>query len=153
MSVGIFEKQFEVGWRDMDMNGHMANISYLPYAVHTRVAFFASCGFGPGEFQKQGFGPVTKNDCTEYFRELKMLEAFSVTMENGGFSDDGSRFRIVNNFYKSDGTRAACVTSVGGWLDLEKRKLILPPEELKAAWLELLVKTEDFEELKSSVRR
>ncbi len=148
----IFKKEFEVGWRDIDLNGHMANFVYLTYAVSTRVAFFAASGFSPGEFQQIGFGPVIKSDLTEYFRELKMLEEFSVTMENGGFSDDGSRFRVVNNFYKKDGTHAARVTSIGGWLALKERKLTAPPDMLKKAWEEL-AKTEDFEELRSSIKR
>ena len=148
----IFKKEFEVGWRDIDLNGHMANFIYLTFAVNTRVAFFSSCGFEPGEFQGQGFGPVIKSDLTEYFRELKMLEEFSVTMENGGVSEDSSRFRVVNNFYKADGTHAARVTSIGGWLGLKERKLIEPPDILKAAWRELAT-TEDFEELRSSIKR
>ena len=148
----VFKKDFEVGWRDIDLNGHMANFIYLTYAVNTRVAFFSASGFAPGEFQKAGFGPVIKSDLTEYFRELKMLEEFSVTMENGGFSEDGSRFRVVNNFYKTDGTHAARVTSIGGWLSLTERKLITPPDDLKNAWL-ALTKTDDFESMRSSIKQ
>lgn len=148
----IFSKQFEVGWRDIDMNGHMANFNYLTYAVSTRVAFFYSIGFAPGEFQRIGFGPVIKSDLTEYFRELQMLEEFSVTMENGGLSEDGSRFRVINNFYKADGTHAARVTSIGGWLGLKERKLIEPPQQLHNAWNDL-AKAVDFENLPSSIKR
>lgn len=148
----IFSKTFEVGWRDIDLNGHMANFIYLTYAVNTRVAFFSSCGFEPGEFQRQGFGPVIKSDFTEYFREFKMLEKFSVTMENGGFSDDGSRFRVVNNFYKEDGTHSARVASIGGWLSLRERKLIEVPDILREAWF-TLSRTTDFEQLNSSIKR
>lgn len=147
-----FEKLFEAGWRHVDPNGHVANMVYLEYAVDTRVSFFASQGFPPDDFVVHGFGPVIKNDFVEYFREVKMLEKLTVTMENGGVSEDSSRFRVVNNFYKADGTHAARVTSIGGWLGLKERKLIEPPDILKAAWREL-VKTEDFEELKSSIKR
>jgi len=73
-------------------------------------------------------------------------------MENGGHSEDLSRFRVVNNFYKATGESAARVTSIGGWLNLKERKLMEPPEELKSAWL-ALERTDDFEELKSSVRK
>ncbi len=148
----IFEKLFEAGWRHVDPNGHVANMVYLEYAVDTRIAFFASQGFPPTDFSRLGFGPVIKSDLVEYFREVKMLDKVTVTMENGGVSPDSSRFRIVNNFYKEDGTHAARVTSVGGWLGLEERKLVEPPDTLKAAW-EQLTKTEDFEELRSSVKR
>ncbi|MGD9562603.1 MAG: thioesterase family protein [Pyrinomonadaceae bacterium] len=150
--ASLIEKQFEAGWRDVDANGHVANSSYMEFAVDMRVAFFASCGFPPENFLKYGFGPVVKTDTIEYYRELMMLERFTVTIENGGFSDDGSRFRVVNNFYKLDGTHAARVISIGGWLGLRERKLVAPPKELKSAWLKLH-KTEDFEELGSSIRR
>jgi acyl-CoA thioesterase FadM len=98
----LFEKHFEVGWRDVDPNGHVANMAYLGYAVDTRVAFFDSCGFPPQDFHAQGFGPAIKTDFAEYFREVMMLEKLTVTMENGGFAEDGSRFRVINNIYKAD---------------------------------------------------
>jgi acyl-CoA thioester hydrolase len=98
--MSIFEKQFTVGWRDVDPNGHVANMVYLEYAVDTRIAFFASQDFAPANFLKLGFGPVIKNDFVEYFREVIMLDEIRVTIENGGHSEDFSRFRVINNFYK-----------------------------------------------------
>ena len=148
----IFEKRFEVGWRDVDPNGHVANMAYLEYSVDTRIAFFASQGFAPTNFLRQGFGPVIKSDFVEYFREAVMLDELRVTMENGGHSDDFSRFRVINAIYKASGEMAARVTTIGGWLGLKERKLIEPPDEIKQAWRTLTL-TDDFEELKSSVRR
>jgi acyl-CoA thioester hydrolase len=130
----IFEKRFETGWRDVDANGHVANTSYLEFAVDMRIAFFASCGFPPESFLRHGFGPVVKTDFVEYFSELIMLEEFSVTIENGGVSDDFSRFRVVNSIYKKDRVPAARVTSIGGWLSLRERQLIEPPEMIKETW-------------------
>ena len=150
--MSIFEKQFTVGWRDVDPNGHVANMVYLEYAVDTRIAFFASQGFPPMNFVRHGFGPVIKSDFVEYFREAVMLDGLRVTMENGGHSEDGSRFRVINNFYKTSGELAARVTSIGGWLNLKERKLMEPPDEMKTAWL-ALERTDDFEELKSSIRK
>ena len=150
--MAIFEKHFEVGWRDVDPNGHVANMAYLEYAVDTRVAFFDSCGFPPQNFLKNGFGPVIKSDFVEYFREVLMLEKLIVTMENGGFAEDGSRFRVVNNIYKGDRELAARVLSVGGWLNLKERKLVEPPDIIKKAWQDL-TRTEDFEELRSSIKK
>ena len=146
-----FEKFFEAGWSDVDPNGHLANTSFLGFAVNTRVAFFASSGFSPDDFARHRIGPVIKSDLAEYFREVAMLEKVRVTLENGGHSEDGSRFRVVNNLYKADGTHAARVTSIGGWLSLAERKLTVPPPELKNAWL-ALARTEDFEELRSSIK-
>jgi acyl-CoA thioester hydrolase len=101
---------------------------------------------------KHGFGPVIKSDFTEYFREAVMLDELRVTIENGGFSGDGSRFRVVNTVYKEDGELAARVTSVGGWLNLKERRLIEAPDSIKEAWSRL-PRTEDFLELPSSVKK
>ena len=150
--MALFEKQFEAGWRDVDMNGHVANTTYIDYAVDVRVGFFDSCGFPPQDFLKYGFGPVIKNDFVEYFREVLMLEKMTVTIENGGFAQDGSRFRVVNCIYKEGRVLAARVVSIGGWLSFKERKLIEPPDILKNAWFEL-PRTEDFEELRSSIKK
>ena len=149
---GIFERQYTVGWTDVDPNGHLANTAFVGFAVNTRVAFFEANGFGPGEFVRYQLGPVLKSDFVEYFREVRMLESVRVTVENGGHSEDGSRFRVVNNIYKADGEHAARITSIGGWLGLKERRLIEPPEKLRNAWLQLS-RTEDFEELRSSIKR
>ena len=148
----IFEKKFQVGWRDVDPNAHVANMVYLEYAVDARIAMFAHYGFPPDRFLKVGFGPVIKNDLIEYFREAVMLDELRVTVENGGQSDDLSRFRVVNSIYKADGEMAARVTTVGGWLNLRERKLMEPPQEIKDGW-HALTRTDDFEELKSSIRK
>ncbi|HVF30668.1 MAG TPA: thioesterase family protein [Pyrinomonadaceae bacterium] len=150
--MSVFEKKFQVGWRHVDPNGHVANMVYLEYAVDTRIAYFASQGFPPINFVRLGFGPVIKSDFVEYFRESIMLDDLRVTNENGGHSEDGSRFRVINNIYKADGELAARVTTIGGWLNLRERKLMEPPPELNRAWLNLS-RTDDFEELKSSVRK
>lgn len=150
--MSIFEKTFQVGWRDVDPNGHVANMTYLQYAVDARIAMFAHYGFPPSQFLKDGFGPVIKSDFSEYFREVVMLEELRVTVERGGQSPDLSRFRVVNNVYKSDGELAARVTTIGGWLNLKERKLIEPPEGIKIGW-NSLTRTEDFEELTSSIRK
>jgi len=148
----VFSRDFQVGWRDVDPNGHVANMAYLEYAVDTRVAFFDSCGFPPQNFLKRGFGPVIKSDFVEYFREVLMLERLIVTMENGGFAEDGSRFRVVNNIYKAGRELAARVESIGGWLSLKERKLVAPPDIIRNAWQQL-IRTEDFEELRSSIKK
>ncbi len=148
----IFEKRFHIGWRDVDPNGHVANMVYLEHAVDTRIAFFEAKGFPPTAFSDQGFGPVIKTDVIDYFREVVMMESIVVTMENGGFAEDGSRFRVINNVYKANRELAARVASIGGWLNLNERRLMEPPDVIKEAW-RTLPRTNDFEELRSSLRK
>jgi acyl-CoA thioester hydrolase len=75
-----------------------------------------------------------------------------VTLVAAGLSEDGSRFRLRNEFYREGGALAARVTSTGGWLDLKARKMVIPPDELKAL-LDSLPRTADYEPLRSAVTK
>ncbi len=100
---------------------------------------------------KARIGPVIQKDELEYFREVNLLEDIKCRLMLAGSSEDMSRFKIRNEFYRMDGKLAARVTSTGGWMDLNSRKLIAPPEKLKII-VGSLTKTEDFIELASSIK-
>ena len=146
-----FSRMFTVGWEHLDSNGHMANTAYLDLAVNVRMMFFQANGFAMQEFEKQRLGPVVRRDEIEYFRELRLLDPVSVTVTLAGMSDDGSQFRLRSEYLRADGKRAATVTSTGGWLDLAARRLTAPPEALVRAF-QTLVRTDDFETLRSSMK-
>ena len=148
--MAIFERAFQAGWASMDLNGHMGNTSYLDYSVDTRMAYFAEAGFPNIEFQRLQFGPVVKNDYVEYYREIRLMDKFTVRFEASGLAENASRFRIVNSFFLEDGRPAAKLTSVGGWLSFKERKLIVPPDGVREA-LHNLLRTDDFEVFEPSV--
>ena len=143
----MFEKRMLATWGDMDFNAHMRNTAFLDKSADLRFMFFAEHGLPIDEFFRLGIGPVVRKDEIEYFRELRLLEEIRVTIAAAGLSDDGARFIIRNEFWRADGELAARVTSAGGWLDLELRKLVVPPEALQAA-LRQLTRTDDFQVLK-----
>ena len=147
----VFEKIFHVGWGNVDFNGHLGNTSYLDLAVDVRMFFFAENGFPVREFQRQRFGPVILKDEIEYFKEMYLLDKVRITFLGAGLSDDASRFRIRNEFFREDGKLSARLTTTGGWLSFETRKLIVPPRELTDV-MKALATTDDFEILPSIVK-
>lgn len=131
-------------WGDMDFNGHMANRAYLDAAADTRMLFFAANGFPMAEFSRLRFGPVILKDELEYFRELHLLDEMTVTLVCIGLSEDWTRFRVRNEFFRVDDEKCvARITSTGGWLDLDRRRLTPPPEELRRLF-EVMPRSEDF---------
>jgi acyl-CoA thioester hydrolase len=147
----IYEKTFHVGWANVDLNGHLGNTSFMDLAVDVRMFYFAENGFPAREFQRLRFGPVILRDEIEYYKELYLLDSIRITLQGAGLSEDGSRFKIRNEFFREDGRPAARLDTIGGWLDLEKRKLTVPPDELAAA-MRNLAKTDDFEVFASSIK-
>ena len=144
--MSVFEKTLYARWGDMDFNGHMKNTAYLDSSADVRMMFFSEHGYSMRQFEQNRYGPVITRDELEYFRELRLLEPVRITLEAAGLSADGSRFRLVNQFFRPDGKRVARVTSDGGWLSLDTRKWIAAPDALREL-LEQLHRTDDFEVL------
>jgi acyl-CoA thioester hydrolase len=146
-----FEQRFRVGWSHLDANAHMGNTAYLDLAAHVRVMYFAAAGFSIDAFAQLQFGPVVRREELEYFRELRLLDEVRVTLLLAGLSEDASRFRLRNEFWRENGTLVARITSLGGWLDLQVRRLIAPPPGVVTAF-RALEQTSDFENLPLSGR-
>lgn len=147
-----FRRGFRVRWGDVDFNGHMRNTAYLDTAGDVRMLFFEAHGFPMDEFSRLRIGPVVFRDEVDYSRELRLLEPYEVSLVLAGLSGNGARFRLRNEFFTGRGERAACVTSSGGWLSLETRALVPPPDDLARA-LGALPRSDDFETIARSAGR
>jgi acyl-CoA thioester hydrolase len=124
--------RFFARWGDMDFNAHMRNTAYLDVSGDTRMLFFQSQGFTAADFSRLRIGPVILKDELEYFKEIHLLDPYDVTLTLLELSEDGSRFKLRNDFLLPTGKLAARVTSSGGWLDLTSRRLSPPPPPLLA---------------------
>jgi acyl-CoA thioester hydrolase len=147
----MFERIFIAGWGDMDFNSHMRNTAYLDKSADLRMMYFAENGFPMAEFHRLRMGPVILRDELDYHREIGLLEQIRVTHELAELCADGSRLLVQNTFYRLDGKLSARVRSRIGWLDLNARKLVAPPEALLAA-LRNSPRSEDFKEVPSALR-
>lgn len=148
----IYKVNLKVRWGDLDFNAHMANTAYLNAAADVRMMYFEENGFSVRNFENMRIGPVVMKDEIVYYKELRLLEDLEVHQLVAGISEDGSRFRFKNDFYRPDGKKAASVTTTAGWLDLNKRVLVTPPPKLFEA-MQRLAKTKDFETLPNSTQK
>ncbi len=147
----MFARTFFAGWGDMDFNSHMKNTAYPDKSADIRMMFFAEQGFPISEFMRLKIGPVVMKDELEYFREVHLLQEVKVDLNIAGLSEDGSRFAIRNEFVRPDGKTAARVTSMGGWMDLSARELVVAPPLLLEA-LKKSPRTADFQQFPTSVK-
>jgi acyl-CoA thioester hydrolase len=147
----VFERKLVAGWGDMDFNSHMRNIAYLDKSADVRMMYFSENGFPMAEFHRLRIGPVVLRDELDYYREVGLLEEIRVTLELGELSADGSRMLMQNTFYRLDGKLAALVRTRAGWMDLNARKLVAPPEKLLLA-LQNSPRSDDFKEVPSSLK-
>ena len=147
----MYSKTLYAGWADMDFNSHMKNTAYLDKTADVRQMFLIENGFPVEEFSRLRVGPVVKRDEVEYYAEVYLQQRIEVTYALAGHAPDGSRFLLRHEIFRPDGKLCARVTSLGGWLHLDERRLVAPPPPLLAA-MNLLEKTDDFTVLPSSVK-
>ena len=124
---------YTVRWAELDPNGHMRHSAYADFAADQRVHWLASHGFDLRKFAELRIGPILFREETKYLKELHAGEQIRVEGHVTGGTPDGARWTIEHTIYKADGRVAATVTVDGAWLDLDRRKLTVPPAELAQA--------------------
>ncbi len=122
-----FSLRFTVGEDDLDQNGHVNGAVYVQWGDDVRTACSTAAGASMDDLVSSGVGPVNLETHIRYLRELRHGDVVDVTcrFEWG----DRKTMRIVQQFLLEDGTPAAELTSVGGLLDLETRRLVSKPSE------------------------
>lgn len=121
---------YHVRWAEMDPNGHLRHSAYADFAADQRIAFLRQHGFDLAKFAALRLGPILFREETKFLKEVHLGEIIRVDGRLTSLSADGGRWTILHTLYKADGRVAATVTVDGAWLDLDQRKLRLPPPEL-----------------------
>ncbi|MBF9220813.1 thioesterase family protein [Hymenobacter sp. BT662] len=118
----------------MDPNGHMRHSAYADFAADQRVVLLSQWGFDIKRFGELRIGPILFREETKFLKEVHIGEEIRVDSQLAAVNEDGSRWSIVHRIFKADGRLAATVAVDGAWLDLDRRKLTVPPAELAAAF-------------------
>ena len=147
-----YAKTYTVRWADCDVNGHMRNTAYSEYAIDTRVMFLAEHGFGFEQLLASRVGPVLLHEAIDYMREVRLGEVIEVDLRVIGLSPDGARFKFEHDVWLPGQKKAARIVLAGGWMDLDRRKLRVPPDALRRVFEEA-PRGEPFEDLKPMKHR
>jgi len=135
---------FPTRWADFDPNNHMRHSAYNDYAAEIRVRFFKENGLSLTDLSEQSIGPVLFSENTSFYREINLSEDISVELFLKGLSENGERFKFQHKIFKQTGVLAAEIEIYGAWLDLNLRKLTIPPSKIIDSF-NSLTKTDDFE--------
>ncbi|MDJ0644379.1 MAG: thioesterase family protein [Flavobacteriaceae bacterium] len=141
-----YKINFHTKWADFDANKHMRHTAYNDYAAECRIRFFNENGLPASKFEEHNFGPILFTESTTFYREIKLGEQLSIDLRLSGLSQNGERFKMIHRLYREDGVLAAEIAIYAAWLDLEKRKLTVPPIDILSMF-NSLERTEDFEEI------
>jgi|TARA_B110000037_G_scaffold141541_1_gene160101 acyl-CoA thioester hydrolase len=141
-----FEITFPTIWANFDANSHMRHTAYNDYAAEVRSRFFSEQGFSLTEFSKHNIGPILFSENTKFYREIKLGEDITVNLIFIGASEKFERFKFKHQIIKANGVVSAEISVYGAWIDLAKRKLTTPPEDMIGIFNKL-EKVIDFENI------
>ena len=128
-----FETTIAVRWADCDINRHVRHSAYYDYGAHARIRFFMEKGYDAPAFQKLHIGPVLFKEECSFIREIHLEDQIRVNFLKEQVSEDGSRQTLHHEIFNQDGVKSAHITIKGAWIDLNARKLTVPPIGLAKA--------------------
>ncbi len=141
-----YSKTFVPIWADMDPNRHMRHTAYNDYAAQVRVAFLQDYGYDIEKLDKLRLGPILFREETVFLREIRLGDTIKVDLRVSGLSKEGRRWNMVHRIYNQYDKLSAIIKVEGAWIDMDKRKLIVPPKDLFEKFKEL-PRTEDYAEI------
>jgi acyl-CoA thioester hydrolase len=139
-----FSRTIQIRWSDMDANRHLRHSAYYDYAAAMRIMVLSDSGLTLKKLEEFEIGPILFREEAIFKREIRLDDKITVDVVLVKSTADFSRWSLRHQFIKEDGSIAAVVNIDGAWLDLIKRKLVVPPglvQEIFAAF----PKTTDYE--------
>lgn len=139
-----FLKNIEIRWADLDPNFHVRHSAYYDYAASARIEFLQQNGITVNFMKDKAFGVVIFREECVFKRELIMEDKVSINMRLLKATPDYSRWSIQHTIFKNGDTVSAVLNLDGSWIDVIKRKLTIPPEEVVKTFGDL-PRAENFE--------
>lgn len=141
--MNTFETKIAVRWSDCDLNRHVRHSAYYDYGAHTRIQLFNSSDFPIQKMAALNIGPILFKEECSFLAELTTSDTVTINVLKDANSGDSSKFKLHHEMFNQKGIKCAHLTVQGAWMDLGKRKLIVPPQEIVDIFNQL-AEGEDF---------
>jgi acyl-CoA thioester hydrolase len=139
-----FIKAIQVRWSDLDPNVHLRHSVYYDWGAMNRIEFFYAVGLTAGMMQQLRFGPILFREECIFKKEIRLGDNVSINLALAKSRKDYSRWSIRHEIMKNGDTVCAILTVDGAWIDIEKRKLTVPPGLVLEVFSKM-PRTDDFE--------
>jgi acyl-CoA thioester hydrolase len=126
-----FNIPVELRWSDLDPNFHVRHSVYYDYGAFCRIQFLASHGITAQFMQIQQFGPIIFREECVFKKEIQLSNTVTIDVKLVKARKDGSRWTMQHQIFKDNEILAAVLTLDGAWMDTQKRKLTIPPAEVR----------------------
>ena len=136
-------KKVEIRWSDLDPNFHLRHSVYYDWGAYVRMCFLNEHGLTPQVMMQQHIGPIIFREEAVFKREIVFTDKVEINLRLAKCKKNMGRWTMVHEVWKNTDTLSAIITIDGAWLDTQKRKLAIPPQEFIKPFNEI-PKTENF---------
>ncbi len=133
-----------IRWADIDANRHLRHSVYYDFAAAARMQFLHAQGLTSEKLEQFQIGPILFREEAIFRREIKLEDQITLDIFLMKATQDFGRWGLRHHFTKADGTVATILNVEGAWIDLVKRKLAMPNEEVQQIFASF-PKAEDFQ--------
>ena len=138
-----FSREIQLRWSDLDPNFHLRHSVYYDYGAFCRISFLSSQGLTTNFMMEHSIGPILFREECIFRKEVRMGDKLQIDLRLAAAGSSFARWTIKHNIIKNDNILAAVITVDGAWIDIKRRKLATPPEEVFSTFNEM-PRTEDF---------
>ena len=128
--MSAYLKPVEVRWSDLDPNFHLRHSVYYDYGAFARISFLEEHGLTAAVMAANQIGPILFREECVFKREIRLGDTITIDVELLSAREDQSRWSIRHNIWKNGDTLSAVLTVDGAWIDVAKRKLTVPPDNV-----------------------
>lgn len=128
--MSTFSTTIAVRWSDVDQNRHVRHSAYYDYGAHARIRFFMEIGYSPSQMDGLNIGPILFKESCSFIKEIRLEDTIRVNLLKEDVREDGARWLLHHELYNQHDEKVAHITIQGAWMDLEKRRLTIPPKAL-----------------------
>jgi acyl-CoA thioester hydrolase len=138
-----YGKPIEVRWSDLDPNFHMLHSKYYDLGAFVRMCYFIENNITPESLQAHRIGPILLREECVFRKEIKFGDKVEIDFHLIKAKANFSRWSIVHQITRN-GELAATLQVDGAWIDMDKRKMAIPPNEYTLVF-EKMPKIDGFE--------
>lgn len=139
-----FNKEVQVRWSDLDPNVHLRHSVYYDWGAFCRISFLDESQLSAEVMQRLQIGPILFREECVFRKEVRLGDKVAISLELVKAKRDFSRWSIRHNITKNGDTLCAILSVDGAWLDIARRKLGTPPEQVNHVFSNM-PKSADFQ--------
>jgi acyl-CoA thioester hydrolase len=119
-------KNIDIRWADLDPNFHMLHSKYYDLGAYIRMCFLVEHGVTQEELDKNRIGPILLREECSFRREIRFGDHVEIDLELVKARENMVRWSIRHHI-KRNGELSATIQVDGSWIDLDRRRMAIPP--------------------------